>query len=90
MGIEEYIDRIAEEMHERVEHQRQVLKQVLAVESGPAECPAHCPLVRCERLSGMRIAVRETIDVLEETRSAFKSRRLEVLRRKLTEVLAGN
>lgn len=89
MGIEEYVDRIAEEMHERVEHQRQVFREFLGTGGGSPECPAHCPLVRCDRLSRMRAALRETIDVLEETRSAFKSKRLEVLRRKLIGILAG-
>jgi len=33
------------------------------------------------------VAIRDTIEVLEETRKAFKSKRLEVLRKKLTSVL---
>jgi hypothetical protein len=34
-------------------------------------------------------ALRETIEVLEETKSSFKSKRLEVMRRKLVDILAG-
>ncbi|MBW1802849.1 MAG: hypothetical protein JRJ85_19215 [Deltaproteobacteria bacterium] len=35
----------------------------------------------------LKEAVRETIEVLEESRKAFKSKRLETLRKKLTQVL---
>lgn len=44
-----------------------------------------CP----QRNREMRLkeAVREAIDVLEESRKAFKSKQLEVLRKRLTQVL---
>jgi hypothetical protein len=35
----------------------------------------------------MKEAIREAIDELEETRKAFKSKKLEALRKKLTQVL---
>jgi endonuclease IV len=35
----------------------------------------------------LKEAIKETIEVLEETRKAFKSKRLEALRKKLTQVL---
>lgn len=89
MGIEEYVDRIAREMHERVEHQRRIFKQVLAGGGGASERQAYCPLVDCPRLSRMQTVLQETIEGLEETRSSFKSKRLEVLRRKLIDILAG-
>ena len=42
-----------------------------------------------ERGSDARLkeALKETIEVLEQTKKAFKSKRLEVLRKKLTQVL---
>jgi len=89
VGIEEYVDRITEEMHQRVEHQRRIFRQVLAAEAGPADRQGYCPLVDCDRLSRLQAALRETIEVLEETRSSFKSKRLEVMRRKLIGILAG-
>lgn len=89
VGIEEYVDRITEEMHQRVEHQRCVFKQVLAGGASPADRQAYCPLVDCERLSRLRTAVQETIEVLDETRSSFKSKKLEVHRKKLIDILAG-
>ena len=90
MGIEEYVDRIAEEMHERVEFQRRLFKQVLAGGGSALDKPAYCPLVDCPRLSRMQAALRETIEVFEETRSSFKSKRLEVMRKRLIDILAGS
>jgi hypothetical protein len=89
MRIEEYVDRIAEEMHQRVEHQRSVFRQILGDRGNGAGPSAYCPLVDCARLSRLRAALQETIDVLEETRSSFKSKRLEVMRKKLIDILAG-
>jgi len=89
IGIEEYVDRIADELHERVDHQRLVLRQLLADDAASPDRQAYCPLVDCTRLSRLQEALRETIEVLEETKSSFKSKRLEVMRRKLVEILAG-
>lgn len=89
MGIEEYVDRIAEEMHLRVEHQRRIFKQVLAGGANVLDRPAYCPLVDCPRLSQLQAALRETIEVLEETRSSFKSKKLEVIRKRLIGIIAG-
>lgn len=50
---------------------------------------AYCPLVDCEKLSRLRAAIQEAIEVLDETRSSFKSKRLEVMRKKLIDILAG-
>jgi hypothetical protein len=44
-----------------------------------------CP--RRSRELMMKTAIKEAIDVLEESRKAFKSKRLEALRKKLTQVL---
>jgi hypothetical protein len=90
MGVDEYVDRLAEEMHERVEFQRRLLKQVLAGGENALDRPAYCPLVDCPRLSRLQAALRETIEVFEETRSSFKSRRLEVMRKRLIDILAGS
>lgn len=42
-----------------------------------------CTLLNCPRLSLLTEALRETIDVLESTKSAFKSKELGQLRKKL-------
>jgi len=44
--------------------------------------------IECPHRRKLREMVLETIQVLEETRKAFRSKRLEALRKKLTEVLA--
>ena len=88
-GIAEYVDRIAEEMHERVELQRRLIREVLSDRGSVPERRTYCPSVDCERLSRLKAAVGETIAVLDETRSAFKSKRLEVMRKKLIDTLAG-
>ena len=83
----EYLDRIAGELHERVQHQQDVLRKFLCEGAGMEKIP-YCPLVDCSRIEKLRSAIRETIGVLEETRNAFKSKRLEVMRKKLIEILA--
>lgn len=44
-------------------------------------CPNH------PREQALRAAIEEAIDVIEKSRKAFKSKQLEVLRKKLTKVL---
>ena len=87
MSVEEYAGRIAEEMHRRVDLQRALIVRLLA-DGLPVGAWGTCPLVGCPRLSKIEEAVKEAIEVLDETRRAFKSRRLEVLRKKLTDVLS--
>lgn len=55
------------------------------VEGNPGSVLNLCPKRSKERM--MKEAIKEAINVLEESRKAFKSRRLELLRKKLTEVL---
>lgn len=88
MSLDEYSDRIAEEMHRRIDLQRALIGRLLTEGAGSSPRES-CPLVACPRLSMLEGAMRETIDVLDETRSAFKSKRLEMLRKKLIEVLSG-
>lgn len=47
-----------------------------------------CQLINCPRGMQLREAVRETIDVLEETKHSFKSKTLADLRKRLELVLA--
>jgi hypothetical protein len=88
MSLDEYSDRVAEELHRRIDLQRALIGRLLAGVAAPG-AGVTCPLVACPRLSKVEEAVREAIEVLEETRSAFKSKRLEVLRKKLIGVLSG-
>lgn len=40
-----------------------------------------------KREARLKTAIKEAIDVIEESRRAFKSKKLEILRKKLTQVL---
>lgn len=86
LPLDQVVDALAAELHERVEQQRQAIKRLVGAEGAG---PAVCPLVDCPRLSRLRAAIREAIEVLEATRGAFKSHRLEVMRKKLTDILSG-
>jgi len=51
-------------------------------------CPVDlCVLVNCPYRKLLRQVLAETIEVLEETKKAFKSKKLESLRKKLTVAL---
>jgi hypothetical protein len=85
-GLLGLIDKSAEELHQRIDMHRCLMAAIL--DKRISENTLHNVLIpdphRELRLKG---AIRETIEVLEETRKAFKSKRLEVLRKKLTDVL---
>jgi DNA-binding NarL/FixJ family response regulator len=49
-----------------------------------------CQLINCPRGSQLQAAVKETVEVLEETKSAFKSKTLGELRHKLELLLDHN
>lgn len=54
------------------------------------ECNLRPPMDMCPKRSRehlLKDAIKEAIDVLEESRKAFKSKKLEILRKKLTQVL---
>jgi len=46
-----------------------------------------CALVKCPRLEAYETALRGTIEVLQKTKSAFKSKELAALRERLEELL---
>ena len=62
----------------------QHLGQALSGGTAPGE---PCQLINCPRGAQLRAAVEETVAVLEETKSAFKSKALGGLRQKLELVL---
>ena len=82
------IDRSAEELHRQIDMHRCLVASILEKRVDERNLQALLdfrPLRSREtRLSE---AIRETIEVLEESRKAFKSKRLEALRKKLTVVL---
>ena len=82
------IENNTQEFHHRVDMQQQVLLSILGqIKEG---CPVDlCPVTDCPHRRLLRQVLAETIEVLEETKRAFKSKRLESLRKRLTEVLLG-
>ncbi|NJN70800.1 MAG: hypothetical protein HC801_11340, partial [Nitrospira sp.] len=55
---------------------------------GSAEEPTDvCRMMQCPRLTGYREALESTVDVLEKTKSSFRSNDLGLLRRKIEQVL---
>jgi len=88
LSLADYIDEVSRELSERVEYQRQVLLQIVGDRQPAGKPLGYCVLVDCGPRRKYRAAVQETIRVLEETRSAFKSRQLEELRKRLQGLLA--
>jgi len=85
------IDRSAEELHRHIEMHRKLVASMLgsqADEKGFQPFPNARPLR--SREAQLQGAILETIEVLDESRKAFKSKRLEALRKKLTVLLAAN
>lgn len=60
------------------------LSESLAVSEGRS---SPCHLLDCPRPAALRQAIRETVSVLESTRSSFKSRELAIMRQKLETLL---
>jgi len=63
------------------------LMQVMQTLSGKAPDREVCHLMNCPRLGAYRYLLQETIDELEKSKNSFKSKHLEVLRKKITETL---
>ncbi len=90
VSLAEYINQIANELTERIEHQRQTLLKVAKDSEGPGAPLSYCVLVDCGPRKKYREAVQDAVRVLEETRRAFKSRQLEELRKRLEALLAAD
>jgi hypothetical protein len=79
-------ERSTRDLHRRIDMQHDVLLSIL--EEVKDRCPADLnSLLDCPHKRLLRQALTETIEVLEETKKAFKSKRLGVLRKKLMGVL---
>lgn len=82
------INESARELRKNIDRHYSLVASVLEEKEGLGQfqgvmevCPPR------SRESVLKRAITETIDVLEESRKAFKSKRLESLRRRLTRVL---
>ena len=80
------IERCTRDLHDRVDMQHNVLLTVLGrIKSPPPMDPCSTP--DCQHKRQFYRVLLETIEVLEETKRSFKSKRLEELRKSLTDLL---
>ena len=83
----EAVDQSVKALREGIDMHYCLVAQVLGRQGGAGLdhltnlCPSR------SRETRLREAIEEAIDVLEESRKAFKSKKLEMLRKKLTRVL---
>ena len=84
----EIIDRSTSDLHNRVDMQCHILKTVIEKKINRTEICPECIFSDCPYKKRLREVLTETIEVLEDTKRAFKSKSLEVLRKRLMQVLA--
>ena len=84
--IIEVIDKSTEELHQRIDMHRHLMATILDKKVSEKRLN-HILLPNSRHELRLKKAIKETIELLEETRKAFKSKRLEALRKNLTQVL---
>ena len=80
------IDKSTEELHQKIEIHRYLITTILDKKISEKRFN-HTILPNSHRELRLKETIKETIEILEETRKAFKSKKLEVLRKKLTQIL---
>jgi len=84
------VDNTTKDLHNRIDQQRHILAAVIEKKiKGLQICPDSI-LLDCPHKKRLRDVLTDTIEILEDTKKAFKSKRLEMLRKKLIRVLAEN
>lgn len=81
------IDRSAQELHEKIEMHRYLMTTILDQRAGDGIIKQISLPSYSANEGRLKEAIQEAIEVLEESRKAFKSKRLEALRRRLTQAL---
>lgn len=81
------IDRSAQELHEKIDMHRYLMTTILDQRVGDGSIKQISLPSYSANEGRLKEAIQEAIEVLEESRKAFKSKRLETLRKKLTQVL---
>jgi hypothetical protein len=81
------INRSTEELHQKIDMQHYLMTTLLEKKVGDETIKQLVLPTNSSNENRLKQAIMETIDVLEESRKAFKSKRLEMLRKKLTQVL---
>jgi len=81
------IDRSADELHQRIDMHRYLMSTILEQRVGDGTMKRLSLSSYSPVDTKLKVAIGETIEVLEQTRRSFKSKRLEALRKRLTQVL---
>ncbi len=82
------IDKSTEDLHDRIDMQRHILTAVIEKKIKKVEICPDCIFSDCPHKKRLRDVLTEAIGVLEDTKKAFKSKRLEVLRKRFIQLLA--
>jgi len=82
----EIIDKSTEELHQQINMHRYLMATILDKKISEKRFN-EIILPNSHRELQLKEAIKETIEVLEESRKAFKSKSLEVLRKNLIKVL---
>ncbi|TET91469.1 MAG: hypothetical protein E3J46_02425 [Desulfobacteraceae bacterium] len=81
------IEKSAEELHEKIDMHRYLMTTILDQRVGDGSIKQISLTSYSPDEGRLKEAIQEAIEVLEESRKAFKSKRLETLRKRLTQVL---
>ena len=82
------IDNNTKDLHNRIDLQRHILAAVIEKKTKGLQISPDCIFLDCTHKKRLRDVLTDAIGILEDTRKAFKSKRLEMLRKKLIQVLA--
>ena len=82
------VDNSTKDLHNRIDMQRHILTAVIEKNIKRTEISPDCIFSDCPHKKRLRNILTKVIGILEDTKKAFKSKRLEVLRKKLIQVLA--
>ena len=82
------IDTNTKDLHNRIDMQRHILTAVIEKKTKGLQICPDCIFSDCPHKKRLRAVLTEAIGILEDTKKAFKSKRLEMLRKKLIQVLA--
>ena len=80
------IERCTRDLHDRINMQQSLLLTILGRIKSPPPIDS-CSTPDCQHKKLFYRVLLETIEVLEETKRSFKSKRLEELRKRLTDLL---
>jgi len=81
------IDKSAEDLHQKIDMHRYLMTTILEQRVSDKNLNTHLLPLYSPYENRLQQVVKEAIEVLEQTRKSFKSKRLEALRKRLTQAL---